>query len=822
MNLNDIAFDYVEYTQRHVLISGKAGTGKTTLLKRIKYGTHKNTVVVAPTGVAAINAGGVTIHSFFQLPFNAYVPEKSYLTLNDAVLNRERLLSKHKLNKERLAVFKSMELLIIDEISMVRCDVMDMMNVVLQHARQEHHLPFGGVQVVMIGDLYQLSPVIKDEEWQHMKHYYNSSYFFDSGVYPSTNTINIELDKIYRQQDENFIAILNGVRNNELTDKQYEQLHQCLDEYYEPRKNDGAIILTTHNQTADEINVSRLTSIKKNEVVYSAEKEGLFDERNTTAETELRLKVGAQIMFVKNDMEKVRRFFNGKIAFVKELNDENIIVEDESGTEITVTRHVWENIKYEHNSKENRVDEQVIGRFKQFPLRLAWAITIHKSQGLTFEHVVIDAGRAFSPGQVYVALSRCTTLKGIILKSRIPKNHFKTDERIKDFYALSALTRVDEEHLLHEKIFYQFECVQSLFDLSAVEKPNNAWMFILMEHKNSINKEYHDTMFAYRERATSLYEVSLKFMDELKRLHRNDIAPDNNEQLKLRTAKAATYFTAQSLELLKLLQETKFVTDNKQAEAKLYSMEKELYEFWHKKNALWLALNNGFDSALYFNALKAHQTPRLIKAGKSEDAVGNTRSLKQLLLSLRDELCEEHQLPAYRVATVQTIEALCEQLPQNEQQLLDVKGFGQSRVRQFGTLFLQVIQDYCLINHIDVSTISSAPVEQKKKIKKEKVPTHEISAQLFREGKSIAEIATLRGFTVGTIESHLAYAVSNKLLNAEEIIGAEKLNIIVEKLKSHAQASVTEIKQLLPQRISFGEIRIGINHLKLMESMPAD
>jgi ATP-dependent exoDNAse (exonuclease V) alpha subunit len=244
------------------------------------------------------------------------------------------------------------------------------------------------------------------------------------------NTVNIELDKIYRQQDESFIAILNGVRNNELTDKQYEELHQCLDEYYEPRKNDGAIILTTHNQTADEINASRLTSIKKNEVIYTAEKEGLFDERNATAETELRLKVGAQVMFVKNDIEKSKRFFNGKIAFVKELNDDNIIVEDEDGTEITVSRHVWENIKYEHNPKENRIDENVIGRFKQFPLRLAWAITIHKSQGLTFDKVVIDAGRAFSPGQVYVALSRCRTLKGIILKSRIPKNHFRTDERI--------------------------------------------------------------------------------------------------------------------------------------------------------------------------------------------------------------------------------------------------------------------------------------------------------------------------------------------------------------------------------------------------------
>jgi nucleoside-triphosphatase THEP1 len=819
INLNETAFDYVEYTQRNIVISGKAGTGKTTLLKRIKNETHKQAVVVAPTGVAAINAGGVTIHSFFQLPFNTYVPERSYLSMSDNVLNRERLLSKHRLNKERIAVLKSLELLIIDEISMVRCDVMDMMDCILQHVRQEYHQPFGGVQVLMIGDMYQLAPVIKDDEWQEMKHYYNSAFFFDSGVYPSMNTIHIELNKIYRQQDEHFISILNGVRNNELTDDQYEDLHQCLDEYYEPRKNDGTIILTTHNQTADDINAERLASIKKEEQIYHAEREGQFDERNASAEKELHIKVGAQVMFVKNDVEKVRRFFNGKIGLVKALQDDLIIVEDDDGTEITVTKHVWENIRYEHNAKENRIDEEVIGRFKQFPLRLAWAITIHKSQGLTFDHVVIDAGRAFSPGQVYVALSRCRDLKGITLKSRIPKNHFKTDERIRLFYSQSVSNQYNAEHLAYEKIMYQFECVLHIFDLHASEKIGNAWMYAVMEHKKSINQDYQDLLFMYRERNKTLIDVSLRFQDELKRIHQNNLQPDHNEELITRTAKASIYFSSQAEDILRWLSTAILHTDNKQVKAKLNAIEQELFQFWHKKVSIWHTLKAGYNSSAYFLLLKTYLTPRLLKVDQAAPSGGSgeIHTLKQQLLVLRDELCEEHDLPAYRVATLQTIELLCAQLPQSEEQLLGIKGFGRARIRQFGVQFLQLIQDYCRLNHIAPAPPSEQNTKPTKR-KKNNLSTHEISINLFKSGKSVDDIAKERSLTINTIEGHLAFGVSNHQLLAEDIIGAQKLNRIIQVIRASNIASLGELKKKLPEDVSFGEIRIALNHVQLNTS----
>jgi hypothetical protein len=345
-----------------------------------------------------------------------------------------------------------------------------------------------------------------------------------------------------------------------------------------------------------------------------------------------------------------------------------------------------------------------------------------------------------------------------------------------------------------------------------------------MEHKNSINKEYYDAVFTYRERAISLAEVSLKFQDELKRLHLNNLAPDNNEQIKNRSAKAATYFSAQSMDILKQMQETSFVTDNKQIELKLHALEKELYEYWHKKYALWQALTDGFNSGVYFNAIKSYRKPRLIKAdsGSKNGDTASNRSLKQILLLLRDELCEEHQLPAYRVATLQTIEALCEALPQNEQELLQVKGFGQSRVRQFGTQFLQLIQDYCRMNHVNVSASTKTYAVKKKTTTKVKTATHEITAQLFKEGKSLTEIATTRSLTTGTIESHLAYSVSKKMISAEEILDLDKLNLILTEIKNNPRLTMLQLKQVLPQHISFGEIRIAMSHIKLNETVSSD
>ncbi len=718
MNLNDLAFNYIEYTHRHVLVSGKAGTGKTTLLKRIKSETHKNTVVVAPTGVAAINAGGVTIHSFFQLPFNTYVPEPSSLRLSDNVLNRDRLLSKHRFNRERLNIFKNLELLIIDEISMVRCDVMDMMNIVLQHVRQEYQKPFGGVQVLMVGDLYQLAPVIKEQDWQEMKPYYSSVFFFDSEVYRTMNAVNIELDKVYRQQDEQFISILNGVRNNTLRDDQYESLHKGLDETYEPRRDDGCIILTTHNQIADEVNNQHLTSIKKPVKVYTAKKEGTFDERNANADIELRLKVGAQVMFVKNDLDAAKRFFNGKIARVKDLNDEDVVVIDDACNEIKVTPYTWENIRYEHNAKENKINEEVIGRFKQLPLRLAWAITIHKSQGLTFDKVVIDAGRAFSPGQVYVALSRCRSLDGIILKSRISKNNFKTDDRILWFYASSRVTDLNEEQLLLDKIDYHFTLLLNLFNLNSIEKQNDQWVQAIEEHGKGLDKKYVKSLSLYFEHSNTLARVARRFQEELKQLHQRHTLPEENEQIRLRSFNAADYFIKQSDKILQQIQQLTLVSDNELVKQKLNSIEKSVFEMWYRQNTLWQACENGFSTIAHFNALKSYQQPRLTKVVMKCDTSSTCSQLKQILIALREDLCNEYQLSAHRVMPIKTIELLCEHLPLNESELSNIKGLDSNKVKRFGADILQVIRDYCRMNQIDPKQGLATAVSKLKQLKK--------------------------------------------------------------------------------------------------------
>lgn len=818
MDYADIAYDYVEFTKRNVLISGKAGTGKTTLLKRIKSETHKNVAVVAPTGVAAINAGGVTIHSFFQLPFNTYVPESSYMGLHDDLLNRERLLSKHKLTKERIEVLKNLELLIIDEISMVRCDVMDMMNVILQHVRLNYEEPFGGVQVLMIGDLYQLAPVIKDDEWQKMRGYYESSYFFDSRVFADMRVINIELQKIYRQQDEEFISILNGVRNNNLSDEQYEKLHQCLDEYYEPRRNDGAIILTTHNQTADEINTKWLQSLKSKAVEYPAETQGQFDPRMSPADTVLLLKPGAQVMFIKNDLEKVRRYYNGKIVVVKELKDESIVVEDDEGNEIEVTRHTWENIRYEHNAKENRIDEHIIGTFKQFPLRLAWAITIHKSQGLTFDNVVIDAGRAFSPGQVYVALSRCTRLKGITLKSRISKNNFKTDERILNFYRQYTGEHVQAQYLHQEKINYQFDRLLWLFKVEDAEKLSRQWIQTITENRNILNREYLHTVDEYLLKAKSLMDIAERFTQELHHIHRAHTLPDENENIKERSAKAAAYFATHSDALLLLFQQLHLLCDNQLVVTKLQNLHQKLYAQWHKQNTLWHALKAGYHLTTLNKAIKAYETPRLTTVSKVETTNTSPHAaLKQMLVSLRDELCEEYHLPAYRVATVKTIESLCEQLPQTEQELSLINGFGEQRIRQFGAAFLQVINDYCRLYQIErVALTTSSSTTKTKRAKKEKTPTHEITLQLLRTGKSIDEIARERKLVRSTIESHLSIAISKKQLYIDEIMDHARYQKIIEVVQTIQTNSVSDIKSKLKDEFSFGEIRMVLSHLKAM------
>ena len=414
------AWDFVEHTGRSIFLTGKAGTGKTTFLKTIVEHSSKRSIVVAPTGVAAINAGGMTIHSFFQLPFSPFVPGA-------------KIESRFDFGKEKRKIIASLDLLIIDEISMVRSDLLDAIDSVLRKFR-DRYKPFGGVQLLMIGDLQQLTPVVTPEDDMMLKPYYDTPYFFGSKALAQIDYVTIQLEKVYRQQDEVFLTLLNHIREGQPTAEDMTLLNARYQPTFIPKPEEGYIRLTTHNQMANNYNESELKKLKGHPYTYRAKIEGTFPEYSyPTAET-LTLKEGAQVMFVKNDPSGEHRYYNGRIGHVTCAEDNRLEVYcPGDANAIEVEPLEWENSRYTLNEETHEIETEVLGKFSQLPLRLAWAITIHKSQGLTFERAIIDASLSFAPGQVYVALSRCKTLEGMVLASQIPPQAIINDERVDDY-----------------------------------------------------------------------------------------------------------------------------------------------------------------------------------------------------------------------------------------------------------------------------------------------------------------------------------------------------------------------------------------------------
>ena len=425
-----LAANYVNTTNEHIYLTGKAGTGKTTFLKYIKENCRKKLVIAAPTGVAAMNAGGVTLHSLFQLPIGSFYPEAS-LSGNEYgdFFDKRNLLQNLRLNRAKRDLIQELELLIIDEVSMLRADLLDAIDAVLRSVRRKYLLPFGGVQVLFIGDLFQLPPVVKNHEWQVLKEFYESPSFFSAKALQGSPPIYLELKHIYRQSDENFIRILDKIRYNQINSDDLELLNEYYNPDFKPGKTGEYITLTTHNNKANSINSVKLGKLPGSTHSFTATIRGDFNESTVTAETDLKLKEGAQVMFIRNDIGENPRYYNGKIGIVKHIEDDDItVVFPESKVEIKVEKDTWENKKYKLDKESGMLYEDVKGTFTQYPIRLAWAITIHKSQGLTFNKAIIDAGESFAAGQVYVALSRLTSLEGLVLYSRISDNCISSDK----------------------------------------------------------------------------------------------------------------------------------------------------------------------------------------------------------------------------------------------------------------------------------------------------------------------------------------------------------------------------------------------------------
>lgn len=427
------AIDFVKHTNRIVYLTGKAGTGKTTFLKYLCETTTKNTVILAPTGVAAINAGGQTIHSFFQINPSVYVPNDKRLRTNidSGDIDKSTIYDHFKYTTEKHKILDELELLIIDEISMVRCDLLDVVDRLLRVFRHNEGEPFGGVQVILIGDTFQLPPIADHEQWNLLQPHYKSQFFFSSKVVEQNKPVYIELKKIYRQNEQEFIDLLNRIRVNQVSAKELILLNSKFNPTFTPNKHSNFITLATHNKLVDSTNLSKLAELQTELKIFEATVEGVFPENIMPTDFFLQLKEGAQIMFIKNDQAK--RYYNGKIAKICKIENDKITIEISEDNKIIVEKQVWNNIKYTWNEKKKKIEEEIIGTFIQFPLKLAWAITVHKSQGLTFENVIADLGEAFTPGHVYVALSRCTSFNGLVLKSRIEERAIITHPKVLEF-----------------------------------------------------------------------------------------------------------------------------------------------------------------------------------------------------------------------------------------------------------------------------------------------------------------------------------------------------------------------------------------------------
>ncbi len=595
MTHQELAYHYVQHTNRCIFLTGKAGTGKTTFLRRLKQECPKQMAVVAPTGVAAINAEGVTIHSLFQLPPQLFLPTDEA---------RRQLFAEMQMRANKQRVLRNLELLVIDEVSMVRADLLDTIDAVLRHFKHRPTIPFGGVQLLVIGDLFQLSPVVREEEWRLLQPYYEGLYFFQARVFRELKPVYIEFEHVYRQTNLEFLSILNEVRNNALTPQSFAVLNGRVrsEGMKELRNEEGAITLSTHNSKVDAINQREMDALKGKEYTYKATINDTFPESMYPIDEQLVLKVGARVMFIKNDSSTDKLYYNGKLGVVTSLSKQAIHVRCDDGTEVNVHNEVWENIRYNADSGSDQVQTEIIGTFTHYPLRLAWAITIHKAQGLTFDQLIIDAEDAFAAGQVYVALSRCRSLEGLTLLTPIPTRALTNAREVLRFTENQDSIQTIEQNLQPAQKEYLTTLLCALFDF----KEHAEQLYALQRMANNMTSLQIPPNQYMTDLITPLLElhgVGERFQQQIRQLMYND----QLDKLQERLQAACQYYAPKIYELLKEMSDCPLRSNNQSDSAQLKQSILDIYAALSRKAYLQAQMAQKVTVEAYFEARKTYQ-----------------------------------------------------------------------------------------------------------------------------------------------------------------------------------------------------------------------
>ncbi len=802
-----LAHDFLRYTNQNIFLTGKAGTGKTTFLKNLKKVSPKRMVVVAPTGVAAINAGGVTIHSFFQLPFGPQIPEANgFNNFPEEARGAGNTSRINRFSKNKINIIRSLDLLVIDEISMVRADVLDAIDAVLRRFKNRYQ-PFGGIQLLMIGDLQQLAPVVKEDDWKILGKYYDTAYFFSSLALKKANFTGIQLQHIYRQSDQDFIDLLNKVRDNKLDGNDIRLLNKRFIPNFQPSDDEGYIMLTTHNYQAQQINRLRLNKLNAKKCQFRCEVEGEFPEMAYPADEVLELKTGAQVMFLKNDSSTERRYYNGKIGKVLQINDDSIEVQCSGEAEIIdVERAVWENTKYKLDEKTSEIEEDVVGKFKQFPLKLAWAITIHKSQGLTFEKAIIDARQSFAHGQVYVALSRCTNLEGLVLSTSIDGESVINDKTVAGFSDEVEKNQPGQAELENSRKIFELHLLNELFDFKPVLRSVSYLLKIWSENASFLMGNMHGKLLKMLVPVQKeMIDVAEKFKPQIEKLQQHEIV-EQNVRLQERLKKAAGYYLDKINEIvLQPLEESGFQTDNRMLQKRISDGIERLEMQISVKQACLNSLFGGFTmtSFLEARALASIEKPAAKATSKAVTANVKHAGFYKKLVEWRNRKADETGLAISRILRQKVLVEIAEKLPVTVEDLKSVKGMGGKKLQQFGEDILSLVMNYCRENNLEI------PENAKEEIAFASLSSNEISFELFKREKSVEKVAEIRKLAASTVEGHLAHFVRLGELEIDQVIDAEKQRLITRFLVENPTVqNMSEIKSSLGDAVSYGEIRM--------------